>query len=134
MNQTFCEEEILWVEEGRGIATRGRIGEQEEFFQDHFPDFPVLPGVLMLEILKRAAEYYLSKITGRQNRYALKQIKNVKFTSYLKPGDSWQAAVQIASEDESGFHCKGQLLQDQRPAASAQFILRPVLTAPHSNI
>ena len=55
-------EKVDWLKKGEGIAAQGTVPQSAEFFQDHFPDFPVLPGVLMLEILKQTAETYLQSV------------------------------------------------------------------------
>ena len=90
----------------------GVIPGNAEFFQDHFPGFPVLPGVLALDILKQAIERCLGKT------WALAAIRNAKFSSYLKPGDSWDCEVkQLAGNEWSA-----KLFHQGRTAVSAKLI------------
>ena len=73
---TLSIERVLWVKEGEGIAACGRIPKESEFFKDHFPGFPVLPGVLALEMLKQTAERYLESLKDSLGQhYFLKQIR-----------------------------------------------------------
>lgn len=98
-------DKVLWIKEGEGITACGRIPEDSEFFKDHFPGFPVLPGVLALEMLKQTAERYLESIPGSEGRhYFLKQIRATRFTKYLRPGDEWEsrlALIQTVGEETS---------------------------------
>ena len=116
--------EVLSFKKGEGIVTAGRIPEDGEFFKDHFPDFPVLPGVLAVELLKQSAECYLNGgdlSSGR--RRALKQIRDVRFSSYLKPGDAWEAEVSLTAEQNGESSWRAKLLQGGRLACAARFIL-----------
>ncbi len=102
-------ERVLWVREGEGIAACGRIPEDSEFFKDHFPDFPVLPGVLALEMLKQTAERYLESVKNNTgSHYFLKQIRATRFTKYLRPGDEWESRLTLlgTGEDETTWDAK----------------------------
>ncbi|MBU9888954.1 MAG: 3-hydroxyacyl-[acyl-carrier-protein] dehydratase FabZ [Candidatus Omnitrophica bacterium] len=100
---TLSIDKVLWIRPGEGIAACGRIPEESEFFKDHFPDFPVLPGVLALEMLKQTAERYLESLESEKGRhFFLKQIRATRFSKYLRPGDEWESRlvlVQSAGED-----------------------------------
>ncbi len=76
--------------EGARVCARGRIPEDLELFLDHFPDFPVLPGVLTLEILKRT-------IVPPPRGVRVAGLKAVRFQSFLKPGDEWHSQSERVS-------------------------------------
>jgi len=115
---------VLSFKKGEGIATAGRIPEDGEFFQDHFPDFPILPGVLAVELLKQSAECYLEGGTlGTGRKRTLKQLRDVKFSSYLKPGAEWEAELTLVSEQNQESSWRAKLLHAGRLACSARFIL-----------
>ena len=103
------------------ITAAGVVDSKESFFQDHFPDFPVLPGVLILEIFKRTAEQFLSEPKAA---FVLREIRNVKFSSYLKPGDSWEARLEQVSWDGNVSEWKAKLFSAGKPACTAQFKLQ----------
>lgn len=113
-------EKILWNRVGEGIAAIGKVPVDAEFFQDHFPDFPVLPGVLSLEILKKTAESYLSKKTR-----VIKAL-NVKFVSYLKPGDEWESQLRLLSQNAAESRWDAKLFHQGKAAVSAKFFLSEV--------
>ncbi len=126
-NQTvspLAVEKVLWIRPGEGIATQGRIPERSEFFQDHFPDFPVLPGVLALEMLKQTAELYLAQVAGHHGEhYFLKQIRSTRFSTYLKPGDEWESRLKLVSQEGAQTRWTAELLHEGKTAVSAQLTL-----------
>lgn len=105
--------------EEKKLTVQGRVGQNEEFFQDHFPGFPVLPGVLMIEILRQSAKHYFPDVFLR-----LGEVRNVRFANYLKPGDAWESRVELLSGDENLSDWKGQLTSEGRPVCSARFKLQ----------
>lgn len=134
---TLALEKVLWRKPGEGIAACGRIPEKSEFFQDHFPGFPVLPGVLALEMLKQTAECYLESLTeGAEStsikhalegrHYFLKQIRATRFTKYLKPGDAWESRLILLETlgEESLWDAK--LFHEGEVAVSAKLTLAKV--------
>ena len=97
--------------------TAGVIPRNAEFFQDHFPEFPVLPGVLALDILKQAVERCLDK------NWTLTAIRNVKFSSYLRPGDTWESEVKCAPGNEAEkTEWTARLYHEGRPAVMAKMV------------
>ncbi|MBI3316400.1 MAG: hypothetical protein HYZ85_00145 [Candidatus Omnitrophica bacterium] len=125
-------EKVFWAKKGKGISAAGQIPPDEEFFQDHFPGFPVLPGVLAIEMLRQSAELYF-EITepGHRRQLSLKKIKSAKFSHYLKPGDAWQSELELISEEEGKSVWNGRVLHQGRPAMAAAFELT-VATIPES--
>ena len=125
---TLAVEKVLWVKEGEGITACGRIPEDSEFFEDHFPGFPVLPGVLALEMLKLTAERYLDALPGSSGQhYFLKQIRATRFTKYLRPGDEWESRLMLvqSSGDETTWDAK--LYYHGEVAVSAKLVLAKVM-------
>ncbi len=118
----LAPEKILWVRKGEGIAAQGKVPAEAPFFQDHFPAFPVLPGVLSLDILKTAAQIYF-KETGEAAHGAVRKIEAAKFASYLKPGDEWEAQLKLVASEPGSSKWEGRLLSQNRTAASVKLYL-----------
>lgn len=75
----------------------------EEYLADHFPTFPVLPGVMMLEALTQAAGWLLH----RRRKFGcsmavLKEAKNVKYGNFVAPGRFLKVDVEFAKDTETG--------------------------------
>jgi 3-hydroxyacyl-[acyl-carrier-protein] dehydratase len=120
-------EKVLWVKEGEGITACGRIPEDSEFFQDHFPGFPVLPGVLALEMLKQTAERYLDSLqSGTGQHYFLKQIRATRFTKYLRPGDEWESRLTLMQGTDEETTWDAKLYYHGEVAVSAKLTLAKV--------
>ena len=120
---TLEPEKILWVRQGEGAAASGNVPSEAPVFQDHFPEFPVLPGVLSLEILKKTAEVYLREFRPGK-KYSVREVRNVKFSSYLKPGDAWESQAKVISETQDQTEWDMRLLHQNRAAVSARMILK----------
>ncbi|WP_457641893.1 3-hydroxyacyl-ACP dehydratase FabZ [Persephonella sp.] len=61
----------------------------EEFFNGHFPDFPVMPGVLIIEAMAQAGAYMMMKKAGDEKNYTVlfASIESAKFRKPVVPGD-----------------------------------------------
>lgn len=117
-------DKILWLHPGQGIAAAGRIPKEAEFFQDHFPGFPILPGVLALEMLKQTAESYVRHFHPDQKlRFILKEVRAVKFSRYLKPNDEWESRLALKESSETETRWEAQLFHGGEQAVTAKFVL-----------
>ena len=84
----------------------------EEYLADHFPTFPVLPGVMMLEAATQAATWLLH----RRTRFAhaivvLKEARNVKYGNFVAPGNSLRLEIDFVKSTDGGasFKVAGQV-------------------------
>ena len=79
----------------------------EEYLADHFPTFPVLPGVLMLEVAVQSAAWLLHHRTSFAKSMAvLKEARNVKYGQFVAPGNSLRMQVQFVKMTEAGASFK----------------------------
>lgn len=70
----------------------------EEYFQGHFPDFPVMPGVLIVEAIAQVgAVALLSKEEHRGQLALFAGINNVRFKRQVVPGDTLQLEVELGA-------------------------------------
>lgn len=80
------------------ITTQKVFTEDEYFFKGHFPDEPVVPGVILNEVFAQSAAYLiLSKNSNFQHSYLVK-IDNAKFRDKVLPNDVLQIKVKIKKE------------------------------------
>lgn len=75
------------------IVTVKCVSSAEEYLQDHFPRFPVLPGVFMLEAMVQAARELLRNEGGP--RMVLGEVRGVKYGNFVKPGDTLRVEVSV---------------------------------------
>src|SRR5205823_3153593 len=68
----------------------------EEYLADHFPSFPVMPGVLMLQTLVEAGAWLLRLSDDfRHSLVVLREARNVKYGTFMEPGRQMQIAVEL---------------------------------------
>jgi 3-hydroxyacyl-[acyl-carrier-protein] dehydratase len=101
---------ITSFEAGESITAVKNLSLAEEYLADHFPGFPVMPGVLMLESLVQASAW-LMRITEnfRYSTIVLKEAKALKFNNFMKPGMTLKvtSTVHKRSEREYTFKAEG---------------------------
>jgi 3-hydroxyacyl-[acyl-carrier-protein] dehydratase len=87
---------ILEVQPGRRICIVKHLTLGEEYLADHFPGFPVMPGVLMLQTLVEAGAWLL-RITDdfRHSVVVLREAKNVKYGTFMEPGKSMLVTAEL---------------------------------------
>lgn len=90
------------LEPGRQIRGSKSLAMAEEYLRDHFPKFPVMPGVLMIEAMTQASAW-LIRVTEdfSHSMVLLKGVKNVKFGKFLQPGQTLVVTATIISETEN---------------------------------
>jgi 3-hydroxyacyl-[acyl-carrier-protein] dehydratase len=92
----------------------------EEYLADHFPTFPVLPGVMMVEALTQAAGWLMHHRTGFGKSMAvLKEVRNVKYGQFVAPGNALRVEVQFNKPTDAGaaFKASGTVNGAQAVAA-----------------
>jgi 3-hydroxyacyl-[acyl-carrier-protein] dehydratase len=118
------------------IVTLKHVSAAEEYLQDHFPTFPVLPGVMMLEALVQAGRRLVESERPGQQRLVLGKVRALKYGRFVKPGCSLRVEVTLhKSNDDQTFDLKGEatLIDPSNPspaepatAVSGRFVLRPI--------
>ena len=77
---------ILEMVPGETICALKKIDPNEDFFKDHFPGFPVVPGVLLTEMMAQTAGKCLDAEKKPRGKAMLAQIKSASFRDWVKPG------------------------------------------------
>ncbi len=92
------------------IVTLKQVTAAEEYLQDHFATFPVLPGVLMLEAMVQAGRRLLeSRGHGGERPLVLGKVRALKYGRFVKPGAALRVEVALHKELDGGeFELKGE--------------------------
>ena len=87
---------ILEMEEGKRAVGLKNVSANEEFFNGHFPDYPVMPGVLIVEALAQVGAVAMLSTEDYKGRLAFfAGIDNCRFKRQVKPGDQLRLEVDI---------------------------------------
>jgi len=79
----------------------------EEYLADHFPHFPVMPGVLMLEALTEAGAWLVRVSEDfAHSMVVLKQANNVKYAQFVEPGQTLTVTAEVLKFDEGDVKLK----------------------------
>jgi 3-hydroxyacyl-[acyl-carrier-protein] dehydratase len=96
----------------------------EEYLADHFPTFPVLPGVMMLEAITQAAGWLLHHRTGfAHSMVVLKEAKNVKYGQFVAPGRALRVEVDWLKDTAAGASFKAVGYVEEAVAVQARLEL-----------
>lgn len=113
---------ILAVEPGKSIRMVKNLTLAEEYLADHFPSFPVMPGVLMLQTLVEAGAWLLRISDNFEHSViALREARNVKYGSFMQPGRSMVVTVELAEAKDGQVVFKGKGECDGASTVSAKF-------------
>lgn len=77
---------------GESIVARKKFTGDEPFFADHFPRFPVVPIVMINEMIGRVASRMLTD--GKDPLVPVREVKNIKIKSFVRPGDECQIVLK----------------------------------------
>lgn len=110
---------ILEIEEGKRAVGLKNVTINENFFQGHFPDYPVMPGVLIVEAMAQVGAVALLKKPDFAGKLAfLTGIDKMKFRRQVVPGDQLRLEVELVQlrrnigKSEAKAFVDGQLVAE----------------------
>ncbi len=118
-------DKVLALEPGRSIRAIKTVSLAEEYLADHFPTFPVLPGVLSLQGLIESASWLVRVTEGfRHSMILLEEARNVRYKSFLMPGNQIEYTVTADGIDQDASNFVGQGICNNESILEAKFRLR----------
>ena len=105
-----------------GVAYgKKRITGDEFFLKGHFPGNPVVPGVILCEILAQSACVLLSDLAGEKITTLFTGLNNVKFKQVVRPGDVVETECRILKKKAAFYFAEGKGYVNGKLAVSAEF-------------
>jgi 3-hydroxyacyl-[acyl-carrier-protein] dehydratase len=122
----FCLlDRIVGLEPGVRITAVKRLRPDEDYLKDHFPRFPVMPGVLMLEAMFQASCWLVRQSEGfAHSMVVLREARNLKYADFVTPGKELIVTAEILKQDESRTTLKTQGTIDGNVAVTGRLVLQ----------
>ena len=119
-------DKVLEIVPEKTIIAIKNVTANEPFFNGHFPDMPVMPGVLMIESLAQASGLLIYATMGRKptenEDFFLAGVDNARFKRLVVPGDQLQLNVEIIKKRLDVWKFRGEATVDGELACSAEFM------------
>ena len=115
----LVDEVVEW--ETEHIVCRKTFTADEFFFQGHYPDYPLVPGVILCEAAMQAGAVLLSKHVTAGGVPVAGRLNDVKFKRMVRPGDTVQLDVTLDERMGDAFFLSAKVLCDGKPAATLSF-------------
>jgi 3-hydroxyacyl-[acyl-carrier-protein] dehydratase len=115
---------IRSFESDRQLTAVKNVALTEEYLADHFPEFPVLPGVFMLEAATQAGAWLLRLSENfAHSIICLKEARNIKYADFVPPGETLEVTVSMIKKDERLATVKVEGHTANRPTLSGRLVL-----------
>jgi 3-hydroxyacyl-[acyl-carrier-protein] dehydratase len=122
----FLIDRITRWEVGTGAEATKNVALSEDFFDDHFPRRPVMPGVLILEGMAQLSglllEASLTQKYGKSAKAVLTVLERTKFRALVKPGDTLAYQTEVLSINEAGGKVRASALRAGSQVTSTEMV------------
>jgi len=115
---------IVALKPGERIVALKNLSLAEEYLADHFPQFPVMPGVLMLEAMVQAGAW-LVRVSEDflHSMVVLRQASNIKYGRFVEPGHTLQLEAEILGQTGEETRLKAQGTVNGQFAVGGRLVL-----------
>jgi len=118
-------DKVVALQKAKQIQATKSVSLAEEYLADHFPTFPVLPGVLLLQGLIESASWLVRDAENfAHSMILLEQARNVKYKSFLAPGAKIEYTVQAKTIEQSLSTFVGVGVSEGQQIVESRFTLR----------
>jgi 3-hydroxyacyl-[acyl-carrier-protein] dehydratase len=118
-------DKVTAFEPGKTLTAVKSVSLAEEYLADHFPIFPVLPGVLLLEGLVESASWLVrQKNNFAQSMVLLENARNVRYKSFAAPGMQIRYTITAKALEDNTSSFSGVGVCGDEEIVAAQFTLR----------
>lgn len=116
---------ILEQQVDRVVAVKN-VSRAEEYLSDHFPDFAVLPGVMMLETMVQAGRRLVD--AEPPGRWVLAEVRNLRYGHFVQPGQTLRVEVRVRQRQVESLELEGEGRVEDKVAVTGRFRLQRLET------
>lgn len=115
---------VLEIDPGKRIVALKNVTANEPFFAGHFPGFPVMPGVLIVEAMAQAAGLLAlyGRTLGANEYFMFGGIDNARFRQAVVPGDALRLTVDVVRLRSKAAQMRGEATVDGKVVAEADIL------------
>ncbi|MBF0298077.1 MAG: 3-hydroxyacyl-ACP dehydratase FabZ [Oligoflexia bacterium] len=116
-------DQICSIEEKK-IITKKRIDPNEDYLKGHFPNFPIVPGVLLCEAIFQSGALFIGKKNKTEDKNKIgvvSRIEKCKFKQLVHPGDELNIEVELKDQLENAFYFSGKIIVNGKVAVVCDF-------------
>ncbi|MBI4687106.1 MAG: 3-hydroxyacyl-ACP dehydratase FabZ [Nitrospirae bacterium] len=115
-------DKIVEIKAGEKAVAVKNVTINEPFFQGHFPNYPIMPGVLIVEAMAQAAGVLAFQSGAKGNSVFFMSIEKAKFRKPVVPGDQLRMEIKILhNRNNNVWRFSGEALVDSKLVAEAEF-------------
>jgi 3-hydroxyacyl-[acyl-carrier-protein] dehydratase len=115
---------IVELKPGASITAVKGLSLAEDYLADHFPLFPVMPGVFMLEAMTQASAWLIRATQNfKYSLVVLREARNIKYADFVTPGQTLTVQAEIIGQSERETKLKVQGAVDGRSNVSARLVM-----------
>ena len=109
--------------EAERIVCQKTFHPEEFFFQGHYPNFPLVPGVILCEAAMQAGAVLLSKHAQGEGVPVVGRLNDVKFKRMIRPGETVQIEAMLEERMADAFFLSAKVTCEGKLAASLSFVV-----------
>jgi 3-hydroxyacyl-[acyl-carrier-protein] dehydratase len=110
----------------RTIRTQATVPTSSTIFEGHFPGFPLMPGVLLLESMAQTSGWLIIGITGFSRMPFLAAFSQAKLRAFVRPGDTLEITASLTHEGSGFARTKAEIRNDGKLACNGEITFRVV--------
>ena len=119
--------------DARTISADCTVPEASPIFEGHFPGYPILPGVLMIETMAQTGGWLVMGLLHFTRMAFLAQVKEAKMRAFVVPGQVLRTEARLLHDGSGYAMAAGRILSDGKPVAEAEITYR-VMAFPNETL
>ena len=120
----LVDEILEYSAENKTLTAKKTVRKDEYFLQGHYPNHPIVPGVIICEAIFQAGAALMSALFKDQINEGLPlvvRISNAKFKQMVHPGDVLELKADLKEQVKSAFYLRGQASVNGKTSATVDF-------------
>lgn len=109
---------------GRTIRVAAEVPQTCTIFEGHFPGYPLMPGVLLIETMAQASGWLILAVTKFERMPFLAAVKEAKLRSFVVPGQTLAVSASLVHEGSGYAIAQAEISADGKSTSEAQITFR----------